>query len=77
MEAIADRITLSPDLCIGKPTIRGMRITVNTVLEHLSAGDTAETILEHYPFLEQADIEACLKFAANLPNRNLNINSVR
>jgi len=64
MEFIADRISIVPDLCNGRPTIRGLRISVNTILEFLSAGDTPEEILEQYPDLERADIDACLKFAA-------------
>ena len=63
---IADRITIDPDLCNGKPTVRGKRITVQTVLEFLSAGDSKEVILEAYPSLEPADIDACLSFASKL-----------
>ncbi len=47
-----NRITIIPGLCNGKPTIRGMRITVRSVLAHLAAGDHTEDILEAYPFLE-------------------------
>jgi len=60
---IHDRITVDPDLCGGKPTIRGHRLTVQTVLEFLAAGDSPEEVLESYPFLEMADIQACLGFA--------------
>ncbi|QKG54109.1 MULTISPECIES: DUF433 domain-containing protein [Hymenobacter] len=60
---IHDRITVHPDLCGGKPTIRGKRLTVQTVLEFLAAGDKPEEILEDYDFLELADIEACQHFA--------------
>jgi len=66
MEYITDRITIDPDLCNGKPTIRGKRITVQSVLEFLSAGDSKEDILEAYPSLELEDIDACLKFASQL-----------
>jgi uncharacterized protein (DUF433 family) len=61
--SILDRITTTPDVCNGKPTIRGMRITVETILQYLSAGDTPETIIEAYPFLEKEDIQACIAFA--------------
>ena len=64
MEYIAERITMDPDLCNGKPTIRGKRITVQTILEFLSAGDSPEEILKQYPSLEPEDIEASLKFAS-------------
>lgn len=60
---LADRITYDPDLCDGKPTIRGMRITVQTVLEFLAAGNTSEQILEEFEFLEKEDILACLNYA--------------
>ena len=66
---ISERITFNPDLCNGKPTIRGHRITVHTVLEFLYAGDSKEEILEHYPFLEMEDIDACLQFALQMVDR--------
>jgi uncharacterized protein (DUF433 family) len=58
-----DRITQDPALCNGKPTLRGKRITVETVLEFLRAGESREEILRQYPSLEDADIDACLAFA--------------
>jgi len=61
--AILQRITIKPDVCNGKPTVRGMRITVETILQFLSAGDTIESILEAYPFLKKEDIQACIAFA--------------
>lgn len=60
---VLDRITIIPELCNGKPTIRGLRITVETILQFLSAGDSVETILESYPFLEKEDIQAAIAFA--------------
>ena len=73
MEYIADRITIDPDLCNGKPTIRGIRITVQTILGYLSAGDTKKDILKQYPSLESEDIDACLKFAAKLMENRYDI----
>ncbi|WP_106597773.1 DUF433 domain-containing protein [Dyadobacter jiangsuensis] len=70
MADLIERITVNPDLCNGKPTIRGKRITVQTILEHLAAGDSRDTILYHFPFLENADIDACLHFAAQMAGRN-------
>lgn len=61
-----DRITVDPALCNGKPTIRRMRITVQTVLENLSAGESREQILLQFPMLEPEDISACLAFASSL-----------
>lgn len=76
MEYIADRITIDDKLCSGKPTIRGKRITVQTVLEFLSAGETKEEILKQYPSLEKEDIDACLKFASDLMSRAFTIKTV-
>lgn len=63
------RITVDPDLCNGKPTIRGKRITVQTILEFLGAGESHQEILRQFPSLEPEDIEACLAFAAALMSR--------
>ena len=76
MEYISDRITIDDDLCNGKPTIRGMRITVNNILGFLSAGETREEILFQYPSIENEDIDACLKFASDMMNRNFTIKTV-
>jgi uncharacterized protein (DUF433 family) len=59
-----DRITIKPDVCGGEPTIRGMRITVSHVLEMLAGGLTPEKVLQDFPYLEKADIEASLEYAA-------------
>jgi uncharacterized protein (DUF433 family) len=59
-----ERITIVSDVCGGEPTIRGMRITVSNVLEMLAGGMTPEQILQDYPYLERADIEASLEYAA-------------
>jgi len=64
MEYIADRITIDDAICNGKPTIRGRRITVQTILEFLGSGETAEEILYQYPTLEKEDINAALRFAS-------------
>ena len=58
------RITFNPDQCSGRPCIRGMRIRVKDVLELLASGATKAAILEDYPYLEDEDIRACLKYAA-------------
>ena len=73
MEYITDRITLDDNICNGRPAIRNTRITVQTILDFLSAGDTEKEILEQYPSLESEDIKACIKFAADLMNRNFSI----
>jgi uncharacterized protein (DUF433 family) len=62
MADLIERITVNPDLCNEKPTIRNKRITVQTILEHLAGGDDRETILHQFPSLENADIDACVNF---------------
>ena len=69
MKYIADRITIDDGLCNGKPTIRGKRITVESILDFLSAGDTEGEILKQHPSLEPEDILSCLKFASELMHR--------
>lgn len=64
------RITIDPEICFGKPTIRHMRYPVEMVLDLLSAGMTPEEILADYPDLEQNDIRASLLFAAKLVKVN-------
>ena len=62
-DELLNRITVRPDVFGGKPIIRDMRIAVEHVLANLAAGETVESILENYPFLERDDIQACLLFA--------------
>jgi uncharacterized protein (DUF433 family) len=76
METIANRITIDDAVCNGKPTIRGKRITVQTILEFLGAGDSPADILQQYPGLEPEDITACLRFASELMNRSFVIKDV-
>jgi uncharacterized protein (DUF433 family) len=73
MEFIFDRITVDDEICNGQPTIRGMRITVSTVLEFLINGSSAEEILTQYPLLEPDDLEACKQFALALISKNFRI----
>jgi uncharacterized protein (DUF433 family) len=63
---MSERITVNPDICNGKPVIRGTRITVQTVLEFLAAGDSVEDVLEEYPTLKREDVQACLDHASRL-----------
>lgn len=60
------RITISPDLFGGKPVIRGRRLAVEHVLGMLAAGDTVDTLLEGYSWLEKEDVQACLLYARKL-----------
>jgi uncharacterized protein (DUF433 family) len=63
MNAI-ERITMNPKVMSGQPCIRGLRVTVANVLRLLAAGNSRERILQAYPYLESADIDACLQYAA-------------
>ena len=58
------RITIDPNVCGGRPCIRGQRIRVSDILEMLASGASSEEILEDYPYLEAEDIAAALSFAA-------------
>ena len=62
-------ITIDPAIRSGKPCIRGMRITVGDVLEYLAGGMSIPEILEDFPYLTEADIRACLAFAADRERR--------
>jgi len=63
---MSERVSVKPDVCNGRPVIRGTRITVQTVLEFLAAGDSVEDILEEYPKLTRADVQACLDYASRV-----------
>lgn len=62
---LLERITLNPEVCFGKPTIRNMRYPVELILDLLSAGMTHEEILADYPDLEEMDIQEATKFTSN------------
>lgn len=64
MAVLADRITVDPAQCGGRPCVRGLRIRVTDVLDLLAAGLTGEQILEELPDLEREDVAACLRFAS-------------
>lgn len=63
-EDLLERITINPKVMVGKPVIRGTRLTVEYILGLLAHGSTIEEILEEYPGLEKDDIYACLLFAS-------------
>jgi uncharacterized protein (DUF433 family) len=66
MEDLLNRITINPDICHGKPTIRNKRYTVELILDLLSSGMTESEILADYPALEREDILACLTYATKI-----------
>ena len=61
-----ERITIDPAICTGKPCIRGLRFPVARLLGLLAAGETRDSILLAYPYLETADIDEVLRYAAYL-----------
>ncbi|MDX1919380.1 MAG: DUF433 domain-containing protein [Candidatus Caenarcaniphilales bacterium] len=62
MKDLLSRITINPEICHGKPTIRGLRYTVESILELMAGGMSTEEILADYPDLEREDILACIEF---------------
>ncbi len=74
-DELLQRITLNPEVCFGKPTVRNMRYPVEMLLDLMSAGMTTEEILEDYDDLEKEDLQACLLFASKLVKVN-SINQV-
>ena len=71
MENYLGRITINPQQLDGKPCIRGLRISVQTILEFLSAGNSSEEILEQYSLLTKEDISACLQYAAKISGKEI------
>jgi uncharacterized protein (DUF433 family) len=70
---LTGRITINPEICNGKPTIRGLRITVQSVLEYLFAGETKESIVSQFPVLEIEDIDACQQFVIEMMDKKFAI----
>lgn len=65
-ESLLSRITVDPEICHGKPSIRGLRYPVEVILEYLAGGDTIENLLKNFPDLEREDILACHEFARRM-----------
>ena len=65
-QKLLERITVNPQIFGGKPIVRGRRLAVEHILGMLAAGDTLETLLAAYPWLEREDIQACLIYARRL-----------
>lgn len=59
-----DRITIDPNICLGQPTLRGMRITVSVVLKLLAGGKSVQEVLAAYPELETEDVRQAMRYAA-------------
>jgi uncharacterized protein (DUF433 family) len=65
-ENLLTRISIEPNICFGKPCIRGHRIWVSLILDYLASGMTIDEILEEYPSIERDDILACIAYGAEL-----------
>jgi len=65
-KSLLARISIDPNICFGKPCIRGHRIWVSLVLDWLASGMSQEEILREYPGLEAADINACIAYGAEM-----------
>lgn len=65
-QTLLNRITIDPTVCHGKPTIRGLRYTVQSMLEYLASGMSFDEILNDFEDLEVDDLKACLIFAAKM-----------
>lgn len=66
MESLLNRITIDNEICHGKPTIRGLRYPVESMLELLASGMSINELLDDYPDLEREDFLACLEYASKL-----------
>lgn len=65
-QSYLNRISIDPNICHGKPTIRGLRYPVENILELLASGMTIDEILADYEDLQKEDLLACLEYAAKL-----------
>ena len=63
---LLSRISIDPDICFGKPCIRGHRIWVSLVLDLLASGWTVDQLLDEYPGIENADVLACIAYGAEM-----------
>ena len=73
---MSDRIVIHPDICNGRPVIRGTRIAVQSVLEFLACGDSFEDVLEEFPALNREDIQACMGYASRLMGNGYSVEAV-
>jgi uncharacterized protein (DUF433 family) len=65
-EDLLARITVDPEICHGKPCVRGLRYPVETILAYLAGGDSIETLLSEFPDLQREDILACHEFSRRI-----------
>ena len=65
-EELLSRISINPQICFGKPCIRGHRIWVSLILDYLASGMTIRELLDQYPGIEEADVLACIAYGAEM-----------
>ncbi len=63
---MSERVIIDPAICNGRPVVKGTRITVQTIVEFLAAGDSMDDVLEEYPALTREDVQACLGWVSRL-----------
>jgi uncharacterized protein (DUF433 family) len=71
-----EKIVVDPAICNGRPVIKGTRITVQTILEFLGAGDSIEDVLDEYPSLSREDVLACLQYSSRLLGNHFRLEPV-
>ncbi len=65
-DELLHRIVIDPEICFGKPCIRGHRIWVSMILDLLASGESVQAVLDNYPGLEEADVLACIAYGAEM-----------
>lgn len=68
-----DRIIIDPAICNGRPVVKGTRISAQTVMEFLAAGDSVDDVLQEYPSLTREDVLACMEWASRLMGNHFQI----
>ena len=71
--SLFERVTHNPEICHGKPCIKGTRILVSVILDELAAGKNFENIMEQYPVLSREDIVAAIEYASMLTKERIEI----
>lgn len=74
---MSERIEIHPDVCNGRPVVRGTRIAVKTVLEFMAAGDSVDDVLEEYPALTREDVHACLAYASGMMDNGYSVEALK
>jgi uncharacterized protein (DUF433 family) len=71
MNPLLERISIDPNVCFGKPCIKGTRIWVSLVLDFLASGESEDDILKSYPHLTREDIKACIAYGAEVARERI------